>query len=119
MTHEDPQVATAIANAYAEVAFEYIPGIVDGSSVKIIDYAVESDKPSSPNIFRNSILSVLLGFIFSCMIVVVREIMDNRVKALEDLPNTDKIPVLGIIPNYEQAMRNLKSSYERTDKEEA
>ena len=45
--------------------------------------------------------------------------MDNRVKALEDLPNADQIPVLGIIPNYEQAMRNLKSSYERTDKEEA
>ncbi len=119
VTHEDPQVATAIANAYAEVAFEYIPGIVDGSSVKIIDYAIESDKPSSPNTFRNVILAVLLGFIFSCMIVVVREIMDNRVKALEDLPNADQIPVLGIIPNYEQAMRNLKSSYERTDKEEA
>ena len=104
---EDAAIARDIANAIAAVAEEKIPKFVQPSQVNIIDHAEASNSPVSPNIRNSIILGVLLGFVLSISVIVLREIFDVRVKSTDDLVGRFSYPVLGAIPeiyvSYDEA----------------
>ena len=93
-----PKEAVVIANAILEVAPEKIPDLMDGGSVKIIDTPVEPQSPSSPNVAKNTIIGLLIGFILSAGLVVLMELLDSRIKDEEQLRSMLDLPVLGVIP---------------------
>lgn len=100
ITNADPELAAQVANAIADVAPDEIANIVEGSSTKIIDYAKVPGSPTSPNYQRSVMLGAALGAALAVAYVVLRTLLDRRIKSEEDLERLADIPVLGVIPEF-------------------
>lgn len=100
VTCDDPHEAEHIANTIARVLPDKISNIVEGSSVRVVDYAVVPSGKVSPSISKYTIIGMLLGMLASCGVIAVIEIMDDRVRT-EDylLQNFGEVPLLAAIPD--------------------
>ncbi len=107
---EDPKHAYIIANVIADVAPDIIKDFVEASSVKIIDYALIGEKVS-PNVQRNMILGLLIGFFLSCLFVILREIFDTRIKTEDELEQWFKLPILGVVPDIADSQVKKTGGY--------
>lgn len=74
---ESPAEAELIANTIAQLLPDRIAEIVDGSSVRIVDYAIIPAHRSSPSYIKNTAIGVLLGGFLAAGIVTVRFINDE------------------------------------------
>lgn len=107
VTSTDPDEAAHLANTIAVVLPEKIAAIVDGSDVRVVDYAVVPKEASSPNLFVNVVLSFLLGAIVSLAAIVVYELMDDKIRTEDYLARAyPGVPLLAVIPDA----RGQKSS---------
>ena len=97
ITGNNPEHTALIANIVADVAPHKLSEYIETGTVKIIDTA-EPGIRVAPNIQRNTMLGFILGFLFSCGVIVIREIFDTRVKSETDLENWFHKSILGIIP---------------------
>lgn len=97
---DDPHEAERIANTIAIVLPQKINDVVEGSSVRIVDYAVVASEKVSPSISKYTILGMLIGALISGMAIAVIEIMDNQIRSenylLETYPD---IPLLSVVPD--------------------
>ena len=101
----DPVFAHDLAVAIAQVAPRHVERVVEGSSMRIIDEATLPGAPSSPNNTRNAILGALIGLVLSCLAVIALEFYLDKVQSPDDLEKRYDIPVLGTIPDFEQATK--------------
>lgn len=108
ITTEDANEAAVIANTIAAVAPEEIIRVVKAGSVELIDEAVPATSPSSPNVLLNTIIGLLLGGVLSVLGVLVAEMLDNRIKTEDDLKKGYDFPILGTIPDLEDAATRIK-----------
>lgn len=100
VTSTDPEEAALIANAIAEIAPDELMEQVEGSSVKVVEYARVATSASSPNVMKYTLVGFLLGFLISCAVVVIREILSaNTLSVEEKLKQNYDTPVLSIIPD--------------------
>ncbi|MBR6484667.1 MAG: hypothetical protein IKT14_06570 [Clostridiales bacterium] len=100
VTNRNPEMAAHITNTIVSILPDRISGIVEGSSVEIVDYAVPPVQPSSPNTMKNTAIGAMLGFVISAAIIVLRFLMDSTIREEEYLLETYKeIPVLSVIPD--------------------
>lgn len=53
---------------------------------------------SSPKIMLNTLLSIFLGSLLAVGTALLRELMDQRIRTLEDISETLGVPVIGTIP---------------------
>lgn len=67
------------------------------SSVSILDIAKIPDTPDSPKLLLNMVLSVFLGTLLGLGAGLLTEMLDQRVRSVEDLVNILQTPVLGVI----------------------
>lgn len=111
ITHPDPEQATKIANAIAEVAPGQIEKFVEGTSAKIIDYAKVPEMPASPSLAKNCVVGAMLGIMLVLAGVTLHLLFDVRIKSEEDLTSLFNIPVLGQIPVFATEDSKRKSSY--------
>ena len=96
--------AAQIANAIAEVLPDRIAAVVDGSSVRVVDYAVENSTRVSPSYRSYTILGLAIGVLLSAAVVVILDIVDNSVHSEEYLEDTyGDMPLLAVIPDTENA----------------
>ena len=105
----DPEMAAHIADTVAAVAPDMIADFIEGSSAKIIDYAVVPEKPDSPSYPKNLIIGTLLGFILSGLFFLLRYMFDMRLKTEDDIAQYFTAPVLGSIPDFNQNPAEKKS----------
>lgn len=99
-TSTSPQEAMAIANTFLHSAPEILVRVVNAASVETVDTATRTIKVS-PNITKNTAVGLLLGFILSTGIVLLRFIIDKRIKNEEDLKQHYQLPILGAIPSFQ------------------
>ena len=99
VTNPDPKEAKRIANIIADILPDKISDIVDGSSVKIVDYAVTPASKDSPSITRYTVIGMLLGVVLSSAIIIVLDILDDVIRSEDYLMQTYDIPVLAAIPD--------------------
>ena len=78
-----------------------IGDIIKGSSAAIVSKARRPGAPYTPNVRQNATYGVLLGVLMAVAYVVLRVLMDVRVKGEEDLAMISDAPVLGVIPNFD------------------
>ena len=97
-----PEEASRIANALREVAAEKIIAVTRVSDVTTLEEARPALSPSSPNIRRNTILGVGAGAGLIIFVVLLVELLDDRVKRPEDIEEVMHISLLGVIPNLEK-----------------
>ena len=106
VTTPNPQMSADLANAIAAVAPGEIAEIIEGSSAKIIDYARVPTGRSSPNYVTNTVLGALIGAVLAIIVILVQNMMDLRVRNEEELAKICSVPVLGVIPDMTNEMRN-------------
>lgn len=99
VTSSDPAEAEKLANAIAHLLPKRIANIIEGSSAKIVDYAVLASSPSSPNYTQNTLLGFVLGFAICAAIIVLREMFDITIRSEEDISNSTDKPILASIPD--------------------
>ena len=114
VTSTDPAEAELIANTIARLLPDRIAEIVDGSSVRIVDYAIIPSHRSGPSMVKNTAIGILAGAFLSIAVVVLRFLLDDRSKAM--IQSVDElraiypdIMVLAMIPDMR--MSDKKNGY--------
>ena len=105
VTTVSPEMSLQYANNIIEVAEEQVSSIVDGSSMRVIDEPFLPTGSSYPNYRRNTILGALAGAALVILFIVLRELLDNRVRDEESLEERYGVAILGSIPNQEAASK--------------
>lgn len=98
VTSKDPEEAERIANTITAVLPGKIAQIVDGSSVRTVDYAVVPEERHSPSLKICTLVGVLAGVLLSCGVIVVRELLDEQIRREEDLLSYG-LPILAAVPD--------------------
>lgn len=100
VTSDDPQKAEHIANTIAQVLPDKIAGVVEGSSVSIVDYAVVPSEKVSPSIPAYTVVGLLMGLVLSGGVIALVEMMDNQIRSETYLlENYENIPLLTVVPD--------------------
>ena len=99
-----PTEAEHIANTIAQVLPERIAEIVDGSSVRIVDYAIVPAHRSSPSYAKNTVIGFLAGALLAAGFVTVRFLIDEQndqvIHSSDELRQLyPDIKVLALIPD--------------------
>ena len=97
-----PDEASRIANALREVASQKIIAVTRVSDVTILEEARPATGPSSPNIRRNTLMGIGAGAGLLIVVVLLVELLDDRVKRPEDIEDVMKISLLGVIPDMDK-----------------
>ena len=106
----DPQLAKTLADSIAAVAPIQVSTIVEGSSMRLIDRAQLPTSIYQPNYTKNAAIGFLLGMLLVAAFLIVKELLDDRVKSEQELENSTGIKVIGAIPDIVAAASH-KSSY--------
>ena len=123
-----PTEAELLANTIARVLPDRISDIVDGSSVRVVDYAIVPAHRSSPSYTKNTAIGVLAGVVLVAGIICLREILtsgeDVIIHSTDDLKELfPDIPVLAVVPDMRMTSKkgyySAYSSYYGSDKKEA
>mgnify|MGYP000938449844 FL=1 len=98
----NPKEAARIANGLRNVAAEKIISVTKVSDVTTLDEAEVPQSPSSPNIRRNVLLGFIAGAGLMVVLMVVVEVLDDRVKRPEDIEELMGFTLLGIVPDIKK-----------------
>ena len=98
----DPKEAARIANGLRNVAAEKIISVTKVSDVTTLDEAEVPQSPSSPNIRRNVLLGFIVGAGLMVVLLVVVEVLDDRVKRPEDIEELMGFTLLGVVPDIKK-----------------
>ena len=99
---DQPEEASRIANALREVAAEKIIKVTRVSDVTTLEEARPALTPSSPNIRRNTLLAFLAGGAVMVILILLLELLDDRVKRPEDVEEVMQVALLGIVPDLDK-----------------
>lgn len=98
---DNPEWARQVCEQITTISPDVILESVEAGSVKLISQAAVSPNPVSPNVTKNTAMAAVLGFIVSVGIVVLRELLDNKIKTEDDVRKYLDLPVVGVIPDYD------------------
>ncbi|MBQ3275483.1 MAG: hypothetical protein IJH47_00300 [Oscillospiraceae bacterium] len=99
-----PTEAEFIANIIAQILPDRIAEIVDGSSVRIVDYAIVPAHRAAPSYTKNTIIGFLIGAVLAAAIVIIRFLIDEQndvvIHSADELRTLyPDIKVLAMIPD--------------------
>ncbi len=110
VTDADPQEAELIANTIADVLPDKISDIVEGSSVRVVDYAVVPVYPVSPSVTKYAMMGVLLGGVLSVGVIVLMELLNESIRSEDYLIQTYNLPVLAVVPTMEHVEKHYQQN---------
>lgn len=125
VTSSDPEEAEAIANAIAYILPKKISNIIEGTSAKVVEYAIVSARPSSPSYTTNVMIAFALGLVLSAGTIALREMFDLTIRSDEDITQSCKYPILVEVPDmtapskggyYTKHKKKKKSLYSTSTK---
>ena len=124
VTSTNPAEAELIANTIAKLLPDRIAEIVDGSSVRIVDYAIIPSHRSGPSMVKNTAMGILAGGFLAAAVVVLRFLMDDKsklmIKSADELREMyPDIQVLAMIPDMRVSEKKngyYSSYYGQADK---
>lgn len=106
--------AAEIANAIADILPARIAATVDGSSVRVVDYAIPSAARVSPSYTKTAVLGALAGMVLSAALFVILELTNDAIFTEDYLARTySDIPLLAVVPDA-QPVKSAKYKYYRS-----
>ncbi len=94
-----PDGAYNLATSIASVAPDQISNIIEGSSMRVIDMPQMPKKVYKPSYIKNTLVGILLGGIISAAFIIIRFLLDDKVKNESELEARFSLPVVGVIPD--------------------
>jgi capsular polysaccharide biosynthesis protein len=110
---DDPKEAAAIANEYATVAKKYISTTMATEEPNVLSVALEPTIPVSPSKTRNIFLGFFVGALAAIAVIVIRFIMDDKIKSTEDIQKYTGMPTLAVIPVLNSTHGKGYAKYDR------
>ncbi|WP_461809613.1 YveK family protein [Faecalimonas sp.] len=98
VTSVKPNLAKDLANAMSDTMADRIQEVMATDKPSVVEKAIEPQYPVTPNTTKNVILGGLLGVILMMGILVMRFLMDDRIKNQEDVERYLQLHVLATIP---------------------
>lgn len=99
VTSKSPEEAEKIANTIGQILPDKIADIVDGSSVRIVDYAVVPAEKAAPSVAKNTAMGLLLGAILCSAVIIMIFLLDDTLRASDDPTELYDLPLLATIPD--------------------
>lgn len=106
----DPQTASDIANAVAESLAEQVTALEEpdeGPSpveINTVRTASAPTEPSSPNLKLNVALGLLLGLAAGFGLAILREVLDTRVRTVDDVRSVTTASILTSMAHDEESV---------------
>ena len=98
----DPNQAATIANTLRDEAAKKIIEVTKVSDVTTLEAALPAEKPSTPQTKRNLVLGFAAGAFLATALVLVLEVLDDRVKRPQDIEEGLGMTLLGVVPQAEK-----------------
>lgn len=98
----DPNQAATIANTLRDEAAKKIIEVTKVSDVTTLEAALPAEKPSTPRTKRNLALGFVVGAFLATALVLVLEVLDDRVKRPQDIEEGLGMTLLGVVPQAEK-----------------
>ena len=98
----DPNQAATIANTLRDEAAKKIIEVTKVSDVTTLEAALPAENPSTPQTKRNLVLGVIVGAFLATALVLVLEVLDDRVKRPQDIEEGLGMTLLGVVPQAEK-----------------
>ena len=99
---KDPQYAQQLANSVREIAAEKIKVVTKVEDVTTIEEAKVPTSPSSPNINKNVSIGALVGATVAVVLILLLEVLDDRVRRPEDVEEVLGLVLIGVVPDTEK-----------------
>jgi len=109
VTSLSPDDSYTLAESMQRIAPELIKSIKPTANISVVDPVTYPNKPSGPNIIKNTLIGGISGLAAAIIIIFLVEILDVNIKDKEDLITNYQLPVLGEIPNFNLLKMNEKS----------
>lgn len=74
------------------------------NNVSLVDGAVVPNKPSSPRLFANLLVALVLGTIAAGVFIFLREYFDDSIRSPDDVEGKLGLPLLGLIPVVDESL---------------
>ena len=114
----DKRTALKITEKLMEIAPDILKNTTEAVSVYPVEQAYADNNPVSPNVLRNTVLMGFIGFVISCLGILIMVLFDNTYKTDLEVQKDLGIPVLGVIPSLESCkghrVRHKMKKGERT-----
>ena len=94
----DPDQAATIANTLRDEAAKKIIEVTKVSDVTTLEAALPAENPSTPQTKRNLVLGFVAGAFLATALVLVLEVLDDRVKRPQDIEEGLGMTLLGVVP---------------------
>lgn len=94
--------AAAIANEYFEVASQYVSDVMVTDRPTLLSSALVPTLPMRPSMTKNTLLGAMAGFAAAFIYLLVRFLLDDKLKTGEDITRLTGLPVLAQIPVFHQ-----------------
>ena len=94
----DPNQAATIANTLRDEAAKKIIEVTKVSDVTTLEAAMPAENPSTPQTKRNLVLGFIVGAFLATALVLVLEVLDDRVKRPQDIEEGLGMTLLGVVP---------------------
>lgn len=98
---KDPMMAKKIADAVREASKAQIQSVMGIETVNTVEEAKLPESPISPNTKMNTLIGFMLGFVIAIAVIIIRFMLDDTIKAQEDVEKYLGLSVLGLIPELE------------------
>lgn len=106
---QDPEMARKIASEAANVFINKIAKeYYSMDNVYVVDEAKASEEPYNINHIKDLIIFAGIGFVISCVYVLIANMLDTTVKSKEDIEKKLGLTVLTEMPIYESSVKKAK-----------
>ena len=103
VTGTDPAQTAAVANALVEATSRIASEVMQIESVNVIDAAKVPTSPSGPRRALYTLVGFMAGLFAAVAIVVIRDMLDTRVRSGSDVEELVGVPVVGHFPALERS----------------
>lgn len=105
VTDTDPHRAQLIADHITDVLMEYIIDFARLENVQLLNPAQLPTSPVNDRTTLNMAVAFVLALMISVALAFLFEHLDNTIKTSEDVQKYLSVPVLGVIPEFEEEER--------------
>lgn len=102
VTDPNPVRAFDINNQVTQVFMEFITGAAHLDNVQLLNPAQVPLSPDSPRVGLNMAIAFVLGLMIAVALAFLFEHLDNTIKTSDDVQKYLGLPVLGVIPEFEE-----------------
>ncbi|PJI08948.1 MULTISPECIES: YveK family protein [Clostridium] len=99
---KSPEKAAELTNDFSDSFVEVSKSVYTAGDARIIDRSSVPTAPIKPKKILNIVIAFVLGLVVSIGIAFIKEYMDKTMKTQDDIKRYLDLPVLGVIPEYEE-----------------